>query len=223
MACLLLSSSRLLGRSVHADHEGVVTLVSLQRKLFKGLDVLLPELGNLTGVDGSSRGSRVNAVGLDGDDDMAAALQELVRIHGHDTGLIWLGNIGEDDVNHTDEHAVALGHTGILDDGDNVGALLGHVQQITAHAVGELDGINQASGTDPVSDVRDSGTSRSTEVQNLLPRSDEDVADATEDTGSELGAERIPHAILHLGAIRPIDGDTLLTIDRVADDHVAGT
>ena len=153
---------------------------------------------------------------------MAASLQELMGVQGHDTGLIGLGNVGKDDIDHANEHAVALGHTGILDDGDDVGALLGHVQEVTSHAVGELDGVDEAGGPDPVSDMGDGGTGRGAEVEDLLARSDEDVTDTAEDTGGELGAEGIPDTVLDLGALRAVDRDALLAVDGLADGHVAG-
>ena len=39
--------------------------------------------------------------------------------------LVRLGNIGKDDIDHSDEHAVLVWVTGILNNGDDVGALLG--------------------------------------------------------------------------------------------------
>jgi hypothetical protein len=49
--------------------------------------------------------------------------------------LVWLGYIRENDVNHGYQHAVFLGVTGVLNDGDYVGSLFGHVDQVTAGAV----------------------------------------------------------------------------------------
>lgn len=153
---------------------------------------------------------------------MAAVLQELVGVEGDDTGLVGLGDIGKDDIDHADEHAVALGQTGILDDRDDVCAFLGHVQQVASHTVGELDGVNEAGGANPVGNVRHGGSSRSTQVEHLHARSDVDVADTAEDTGSELGAERVPHTVLDLAAIGAVHRDALLAVDGLADDHVAG-
>ena len=48
----------------------------------------------------------VNAVGLDRDDAMAAIFQEIVWVQGYDAGLVRLGNVREDAIHHSDEHAV---------------------------------------------------------------------------------------------------------------------
>lgn len=201
----------------------MVTFVSFEGELLEGLDVFLTELGNLAGIDSGSRGSRIDTVGLDGDHDVSAVLKELVGVHGDDAGLIGLGDVRKDDIDHADEHAVALRHTGVLNDGDDVGALLGHVKEITAHTVGELDGVDETGGTDPVGNMRDRGTSRGTEIEDLHAGPDKDVANATEDTGSQLGAERVPDTILDLGAVWAVDGNALLAVYGLTDGHVAST
>lgn len=60
-----------------------------------GLEHLLLHLLDLTGEDDFGGGSRVNASGLDGDEDVAVVLQEVVGVEGDDTGLVGLGDIGE--------------------------------------------------------------------------------------------------------------------------------
>ena len=45
---------------------------------------------------------------------------------------------------HTDEHSVFVGVSSVLDDGDDVGSLLGHVEQVAPAAVRELHCIHQA-------------------------------------------------------------------------------
>lgn len=204
-ALLLLVGRGLLGRSVNTNDQGMVTFVSFKGELLEGLDVLFTELGNLAGINGSSRSSRIDTVSLDGDDDMSTVLQELMSVQRDDTSLIGLGNVSKDDINHTDEHTVTLRHTGILDDGDDVGTLLGHVEQVTAHTMGELDGVDETGGTNPIGNVRNSSTSRGTEVENLHTGSDEDITDTTKDTSSQLGTERIPDTVLDLGTIRTVD------------------
>lgn len=64
-ASLLLVGRGLLGRSVNTDDQGMVTFVSLEGELLKRLDIFLTELGNLTGINGSSRSSRIDTVSLD--------------------------------------------------------------------------------------------------------------------------------------------------------------
>ena len=43
----------------------------------------------------------------------------------------------------TNEHAVLVGMSGVLDDGDDVGSLLRHVHEVSAGPVGELHCIHQ--------------------------------------------------------------------------------
>eukprot|EP00955_Chlamydomonas_euryale_P004875 52082-Chlamydomonas_euryale.AAC.9 len=123
----------LLGRRPeHAHNHGMVALVRLQSDLLLGLELQLLQLLHLAREDRLGRGGRVNAARLDGDDKVAAVLQEVLCIEADNTGLVWLGDVGKDDVNHGDEHAVLLRVARVLDDRDDVGALLGHVDKVTA-------------------------------------------------------------------------------------------
>ena len=72
----------------------------------------------LVGEDGLGLGSGVDTTGLDRNDEVTASLQEVVRVEGDNTGLIWLGNIGEDAVNHADQHSVLPWVAGVLDNWD---------------------------------------------------------------------------------------------------------
>jgi hypothetical protein len=49
--------------------------------------------------------------------------------------LVGLRHVGEDAVDHGDEHAVFVGVARVLDNGDDVGALLGHVDQVTSRPI----------------------------------------------------------------------------------------
>lgn len=152
---------------VDADDHGVVTLVRLEGELLLGLDALLAHVVDLGREDlGGGRG-RVDTVGLDRDDDRAALLQEVVRVERNDTRLVGLRDVGEDDVDHLDEHAVLLRVARVLDDGDHVRALLRHADQVTARAVRELDSVDNALGADDVRDVRDGGSRGGSEVEDL--------------------------------------------------------
>lgn len=66
----------------------------------------------------------------------------MLAVQGDNSGLISLGNISEHTVDHTDEHSVFKGLSGITNDGDNIGSLLGHGDQISSGSVGEFDGID---------------------------------------------------------------------------------
>ena len=50
----------------------------------------------------------VDAVCLDGDDEVSSVLEEVGGVDGHDTGLVGLGHVGEDRVNHGYQHPVTF-------------------------------------------------------------------------------------------------------------------
>ena len=61
--------------------------------------------------------------------------------------LVRLCDICKDNVNRADEHAVLERMPRILDNGNYVGSLLGHVNQIAPAAMRELDRIHHALGS----------------------------------------------------------------------------
>jgi hypothetical protein len=79
---------------------------------------------------------------------VSSDLEEIRGIKGHDTRLIGLGDVCEDDIDHAHEHAVLQGHTRVFDDWHNIRALLGHVDE--AGAVRELDRVHDARGANNV-------------------------------------------------------------------------
>jgi hypothetical protein len=228
------SSPNLLSAGVNTNNHGVVSLERLKGELLLGLDALLPELLDLAGEDSLGRGGGVDTAGLDGDHDTTTNLEELVGVKTDDTGLIGLGNIGEDAVDHADEHAVLKRVTSVLDDGDDVGAVGGHVDKISAGTVGELDGEDGTSGTDDIGNVRDGCTRGSTEVENLAAGLDVNVVHTTENTGSQLRTERVPDTVFGLGgcgsiavglvgaSVGGVDADALLAVDGLTGGQVLG-
>ena len=200
----------------------MVSLVGLQGELLRGLELLLLQLLDLPGEHSLGGDGGVDAGRLDGDDEVAARLKEVLGVEGDDTRLIGLGHVGEDGVHHADEHAVPGGVAGILDDWDDVGALLRHVDEIAAGAVGELHGVHEALRSDDVGAMGHGGTRGGAEVEELGAGLDVDVVEAAQDTGGNLGAERVPHPVLGLGSVFAIDRDALLAVHRLADDHVLG-
>jgi len=48
---------------------------------------------------------------------MATILQEMMSIECHNTCLIWLSNICEDNVNEREKHSVFVRVSGVFDDG----------------------------------------------------------------------------------------------------------
>ena len=138
----LVRGEVLSGGAVHAAHHDVVTLVGLEGDTLDGSELLLLELFDFLGVDNLGSLGRVDATGLDGNDEVASVLNEHSGIQTEDTGLIGLGDVSEDHINHGYEHSVLLGVSGVLNNGDNVGSLLGHVDEVTAGSLGELDSVN---------------------------------------------------------------------------------
>lgn len=183
---------------VNTSHNSVVTLIRLQRDLLDRLEALLLHSLDLLREDGLGRSCRVDAAGLDRDHAVTADLQEVLGVDPNDTGLVGLGDIRKDGVDHGDEHPVLVGVTGILDDGDDVGTLLRHVEELTAGAVGELNGVDSPGGPDKVGNVRDGGARGGAEVENLGARAHPDVADTAGDGSTEFGTEGIPYAVFLL-------------------------
>lgn len=214
------------GSSTLNNSKGLLT----QGELELGLDAVGAHLLDFAGEHLGGRGSAVNAVGLDGDEDTATRLEEPVGIHGHDTGLIGLGNIGKDDIDHGDDHAVAGGLTGVLDNGHDVGALGGHADQIAARARGELDGVDVAGRANEIGNVGDRGTGGTTKVEHARARLHVDVISTTGNGSAELASEGVPGAVFDLsggsGAVVVlldlVDRDALLAVDRLAGGDVAG-
>lgn len=228
------SSPNLLSTGVNTNNHGVVSLERLQGKLLLGLDALLPKLLDLASEDGLGRGSGVDTAGLDGDHDTTTNLEELVGVETDNTGLIGLGNVGEDAVDHADEHAVLERVTGVLNDGNNVGAVGGHVDKVSARTVGEFDGEDGTGRSDDIGNVRDGSTRGSTEVEDLAARLDVNVVHTTENTGGQLRTEGVPDTVFSLGgcgsiavglvgaSVGGVDADALLAVDGLAGGQVLG-
>lgn len=204
----------------------MITFERLQSQLLLRLDSLFPHLLHLTSEHHLWLGSAVDTVGLDTDNDAALGFEEQVRVQADDSRLVGLGNVREDHVNHGDEHAVAEGVSGVLDNGDHVRAVGGHADQVTAGTVGELNCVDVSGRSDDVSDVTDGGTAGSTEVQDLGARPDVDVVQTTQNTSRELATEGVPHAVFDLGdsavlLSRGLGRDTLLAVDSLTWCQVA--
>ena len=85
------------------------------------LDTLFSHNVDFTSKDLCGGCGRIDTVCLDGDDDGATVLEEMVGVESNDTCLIGLSDIGKDDIDHLDEHSVLLGVTSVFYDGDSVG------------------------------------------------------------------------------------------------------
>ena len=146
--------------------------------------------------------------------------------------MVGLGNIGKDHVNHGHEHAVLERMPSVLDNGDDVCALGGHVDQITTAPVGELHGVDATSRADNVGDVGDGSTRSTAEVENLGAGLHVDVVDTAQNASGKLGSEGVPHAVfgfsgngcvgvgtIALGA-GSVNADALLTVYGLAGGQV---
>jgi hypothetical protein len=209
--------------TINTHDDTVISLEGLKCDLLQRLQSVALHLLDLGGEDNGRGERRVDAVGLDGDDEVAVVLEEVLRVDGEDALLVRLRDVHEDDVDHRHQHAVLDGRARVLDDGDDVGAALAHLDEIAARAVGELDGVDGARRADDVGDVRDGRARRAAEVQDLAAGRHVDRLDAAVDGGRELRAVRVPHAVLLLLGV--VLGDALgalLAVDGDAGDHVEG-
>lgn len=133
-----------LNGSVNGDNKSVISFIRFQSQLFLWFEFLFLEFLDFTSKNGSRVNGRIDTRGLDGDDRVTAVFEEHVGVDTDDTGLIGLSDVGEYDIDHADEHAVFVGVTGVFDDGDDVGAFFGDVDEIAAGTVGEFDGVDAA-------------------------------------------------------------------------------
>lgn len=60
------------------------------------------------------------------------------------THLVRLGYISKDRIDHANKHAIPLWMAGILNNRNDVGAPLRHVDKVSATAVGEFNSIDNA-------------------------------------------------------------------------------
>lgn len=75
--------------------------------------------------------------------------------------------------------------------------------------------------------MRDGGTAGSTNVEDLGTRLHVDVVKTTQDTGSQLGTEGVPHTVLSLGdntiiTSGGLDRDALLAVNSLTGGQVLG-
>lgn len=187
--------------AVHAHNNGMITFVGLQRELFLWFKFICLHLLHLSGKDSLWLRCGINAGCLDGDDEMAAILKEMLCIQCHNTTLIRLCHIGKDGIDHADQHAILVWMTGVLNNGNNVGTLLGHINQITARTVRELNGIDKTLRSNNIGYVRHSCARGATQVQHLGARWHVYLLHTAENGCGQLGTEGIPDTVLNLLAV----------------------
>lgn len=136
-----------------SDKHSVVTLVWLQGELFPRLKLHSLQLVDFGGEHSFGRRCGVDTAGLDGDQAVTLVLQEGFGVVSDDTCLIWLSNVREDDVHCSDEHAVFVRVTSIFNNRDDICAFLGHVDQITAGSVRELNSVHDSFRSNNIGNV----------------------------------------------------------------------
>jgi len=123
----------------------MVTFVWFEGELFLRLEFLLSESLHFFGKCSLCWECRINAVSLDRNDKVSAILDEILRVQSQDSRLIRLCNVGEYYIHHSYEHSVSLRITCIVNYGDNVGSLLGHVNEISATTLRKFHGVDNSS------------------------------------------------------------------------------
>jgi len=187
--------------TVHACHDGVITFIRFKGHHIYRAEVLLLQSLNFVLVNDLRGESRVDTGSLDSNDEMSTVLHEHVSVVSQDSSLIGLGDIGEDNVDHRYKHSVFLGVSSVFHDGDDVSTLLGHVHEIASNSLGEFNGVNVTLGSDEVTDVRDSSSGGSSQVEDLASGLHVNVFRSTDDGGSELRAEGVPHSVFSLDSL----------------------
>jgi hypothetical protein len=211
-----------LRRTVAADHAGMVSLERLQGHLLSGLELLLLQLLHLSSEHSLGRHSRVDTVRLDGDHEMPSVLQEVVRIDCHNTSLVRLRHIREDNIHHANQHTILQRMPGVLNNRDNIRPLLRHVHQVSSTAMRKLHSVDNPRRTYDVGDMRDGSTRRSSEVEHMSAWFDPNVVHATEDCSRELGPEGVPDTVLGFGSVLVVDRDALLPVHALPRDEILG-
>ena len=110
----------------------MISFVRFEGHLFHGSKLLFLQILDLVGENLLGREGGVDAVGLDGDHEVASVLHEHGGVEAEDSSLIGLSDIGENSVDHVEEHSVFLGVSSVLNDGHDVGSLFSHVNEVSA-------------------------------------------------------------------------------------------
>jgi len=113
----------------------MITLIGLKSHLLDRAELLLSQDLHFLGVDDFWCDGRVDTCCLNGKDEVASVLDEHGCVHAENTGLIWLSNISENHVAHRHQHSVLLGVSSILNNGDDIGSLFSHVDEVTADSL----------------------------------------------------------------------------------------
>lgn len=159
----------------------------------------------------------VNTVGLEWNQELSSVFQVHVAVLSNDSCLIWLGNVSEHTIDHTDQKSVILRFSGVMNDWDDVGSLLGHVNQVSSDSVGELNCIDKTFWANDIRNVGNSSSWGGTEIQNLGSWEDTGFGNTTDDWSSDFGSVRIPDSVFDFLSI-DFDADSLFIINAFSWD-----
>lgn len=106
-----------------------------------------------------------------------------------------------------------------MDDRDHICPFFGHVDQISANSVWELDCINDSIRTNYIWNMGDSCSWSSTQVQDFGSWEDSCVGNTSENWCSNFGTERVPYSVFDFLTI-DLNTDTFLIIDTLAGDKI---
>ena len=146
---------------------------------------------------------------------MSSIFQVKVRVVGNNSGLIRLGDISEDNVDKSDQESIVVGLTSVVDDWDNVGSLLRHIDKISSNSVRELDSVNDSLSSHNIRNMGNSGARSATEVKHLSARENASLGHAANHSCGNFRAIWVPHSVLNLLSVH-FDANTLLVVDGLS-------
>ena len=124
----------------------MISFIRLQSNLFFDLESSFSKLLNLIGKNSFSIGSGVNAVGFDGENKSASVFKEMLSVYVDNSSLIRLRYIGENAVDkRVNDVPVIPRLSGVVNNRDNVGSFLSHVDQVSSGSFGVFYGVNASS------------------------------------------------------------------------------
>ena len=95
----------------------MISLVRLEWNLLDGFESVFLQEGHLSRKADFWRRCRVDTARFHGNDTVPAVFEEVVGIEYDNSGLIWLCNVGEHDVDLRQQHSVFSWKTSVLHDG----------------------------------------------------------------------------------------------------------
>ena len=140
----------------------MISGIRLEGKLLLRLKSFFSKFLYFSFEDDSGCVGTVDTASFNGDEEMSTVLEEMLAVHTHNSSLIGLGNISEDDIDHTDEESVFKRLSGVSDDRDDVVSLLGHVNQISTTSVREFNSVDCTGRSNDISNVGNSSSRGST-------------------------------------------------------------